>query len=792
MARKLDLVKEAQKLPYTLKRDYLLGLAETDMHKLLASLIDKLGDEYSAEITHGRDEYGRDLVVREKDRLGNQYIGVIVKMGDKKGQLTGETGGVIDNIISQARQAMSHPCLLRELEAGSVQINQLWIFFVGRLTHAASARIQHEIKDTSKRLFALEPTVDLFSKNYPEVFFNAALAEFVENALSKLEDISLAGDTKLRKRVFVSPWISKWETASDITDLVAAVSHSPRMPFQKLSEVACSGGKIILTGDPGVGKTTALIKIASDMLRENFMLRSKDSTKSNLGVPMLVKAKDIGGKTPEELYAEFITVPELESLLSITTLLVDGLDEISPDKRNECLENAVRFADKFNCGLVLTCRKIPMIMSVLNPFDRYELLPLEYSQAMTLVELSVKDKTLIKILQEGIQRDELKIDLTPLAIEMLIEVASYEKEVPASLVEILERYTDMNCGKYDKGKGIESIFEHHIKKKFLGELAWKEFFLKDTLEITKEAFDIFVRSYGKQHSWVEDKFQQFVTEIERSGLLRIGDFVSFWHRSFLDFFVAFRISEERLTYPTLSKDIANIYFHDMWTDVAFYYVGIQRVISPEIVSDIDEYPLDDFDVCIYKVLIGRLLQAGWLTTSNDKIVAIKMGLRHIEQVREYVDEMLASSGKRLPAIFSDHFYMSIIEYAYGSRTLLAETNTICTTLESEHDLTSFRSCLLLLWAQRSRLTIESKSQRIGPMLATLAALEMKGELSVRDKLVSLLMMEQIENEDKALLKSIRRKIGRTKELHPAEMRRLLPSHKGNITFSFKRTKRRDR
>ena len=68
MARELDLVKEAQKLPYTLKRDYLLGLAETDMHKLLASLIDKLGDEYSAEITHGRDEYGSASVVRGEDR----------------------------------------------------------------------------------------------------------------------------------------------------------------------------------------------------------------------------------------------------------------------------------------------------------------------------------------------------------------------------------------------------------------------------------------------------------------------------------------------------------------------------------------------------------------------------------------------------------------------------------------------------------------------------------------------------------------------------------------------------
>lgn len=134
MLTELDLVKEAKKLPYDIKKNYLLRQEETAIHKLLLSMINRLGENYSGEITHGPDEHGRDLVIKHRDPFGNQYIGVIVKMGNSKGELTGKTAGEIDEIISQAKQAIAHPCVLRELEAGAVRINQVWIFFIGRLT----------------------------------------------------------------------------------------------------------------------------------------------------------------------------------------------------------------------------------------------------------------------------------------------------------------------------------------------------------------------------------------------------------------------------------------------------------------------------------------------------------------------------------------------------------------------------------------------------------------------------------------------------------------------------------
>jgi hypothetical protein len=775
MPNQLNLKQEATKLPYDSKKNYLLTQEETTIHKLLCSLINRLNTDFSAEITHGRDEHGRDLVVKHRDALGQQYIGVIVKMGDKKGKLTGKTDGLIDQVISQSKQSLAHPCILHELSAGSVRINQLWIFFVGPLTNTASERIEYELKDVSKRIFALEEIINLFSINYPQVFFNPTLTKFVEDNLAKIEEIDKTG---VLNRHYSTPWVSKWDKAGDLTPgIMVNLMSANKMPFTKLVDIITSGQKIILTGDPGSGKTTALVKIASDMFKSNFLTKSQNPD-IPLNVPILIQAKDLVNKTIDDLYNEFVVDVELDKDIKIKTLLVDGLDDIVSEKRQECLDKASRFADKQKCGLVISCRKTPMLSTILSPFDRYELLPFDLNQAISFVEKSLTDQKLIEVLKTGIRQNELKIELTPMALELLIDVAQYEKEIPASLAEIFERYTDITCGKYDNSKGIVSVFEHHIKKRFLAELAWNEFYTKDLLEITKTSFDKFVNDYAEKYGWDKPKFSQFITEIERSCLLILDDRVSFSHRSFLDFFVASRISINKVKIPDLNKEIVRIYFNDLWSDVSFYYIGIERELDPEVITGIKEFPAETLDISVYKLLIGRLLQAGWHTPSQEKIRAIEVGLDNIDGVRHFVDKMLSQSPNKLPMIFSDFFYMSLSEQSFGSRTMLNETTGICHKLVSQTDLNSMKECLLLVWAQRSRLDQKTKDEIAKQSVARMIELEGAGELSVRDKFTILIMLEQVEKDNKAIWTSIRRKIDRTKEVYPADTQLLLPHKKG--------------
>jgi hypothetical protein len=85
-----------------------------------------------------------------------------------------------------------------------------------------------------------------------------------------------------------------------------------------------------------------------------------------------------------------------------------------------------------------------------------------------------------------------------------------------------------------------------------------------------------------------------------------------------------------------------------------------------------------------------------------------------------------------------------------------------------------RQCTILLWAQRSRLNEPEKNKRVSQLLSVMSKLEKDGKLLVRDKLVGLFMMGQIEKDNPIATKSLKRKFNRVKELYPDEMRRLLP------------------
>ena len=428
-------------------------------------------------------------------------------------------------------------------------------------------------------------------------------------------------------------------------------------------------------------------------------------------------------------------------------------------------------------------------MANFRPFETYELMPLEVYQAVAYMEKSIQDTRLLSVLKEGLQNDELKIRMTPMSLELLLEVVTIEQEIPASLAEVFERYCDIVCGKYEKAKGIEVIFEYQIKSRFLSELAWSEFYSKAQLEIPKASLDSFLKGYGSLHGWDTNKLNRFVNEISRAGLLNIGETVSFSHRSFLEFFIALRMHQRKTEYPSIDNFLVKLHFDEMWTEVAFYYFGIERELSVAAITLISQWPENNFDDCVNKIMIGRLLQAGWYTPSSEKIRGIEIGLLSAQKAREIVDNMLSKSEYRLPRIFSDFFALATCEYSFGSRTLLPETYKIYEQLSTNINPVAVRNSLLLMWAQRSRLTEKDKNDFSKLVLSCLANMEKSGQLEIREKFVSLFILEQFEREDKNLLASIRRKLNRTKEVYKDEMKLLLPhSKKGKIRFSVAKRK----
>lgn len=791
----VDYVREAKNIPYKSRAKHLLSFSEVELHEELKSLFEKMEINDPVEITHSNDEYGRDLVIERKDAWGKRYIGVIVKKGASSGKITGKSGKVIDKIVMQTREALSNPCPLREISADVVRISEIKVIFVGKLTTHAVWRVQNEVKGASIQPFAIGWLIEKFTECYPEVFFQGKLAEYIKEQISVFETKreSMIQPSPLSSS-FVSPWVSEIEAPSSLTEEMIETFRTRRLPFQDLEQVVEERKRVLLIGDPGTGKTTALAKIALDIFEKCIGVITSDKGIAQLEIPISVKAGDLVSKDIEELIETDLPAGPARERVNIKVILVDGLDEVRVDKRAEIVVKLDTFCKSHNYGLVVSTRKVEALKDAITPFRQYELLPFEYKQAMAFVRRFVEDPELLSIIDEGLRRKDLKMSLTPLALELLIQVASVEKEIPASTTEIFERFTDGVLGRFDAAKGIQSVFEYFIKKRFLAELAWSEFYLKDRLIISYKDFNGFVQIYAQKYGRVGQKLDQFISEIIRAGILEVGDTVSFRHRSFLEFCSAFRLAQHRADHENLNEDVASIYFDLMWTEIAFFYIGILREVSEQIVQKLDDYDESQFEFKLQKALIGRLLQAGWDTPSNIKLIALEVALRQIRSIRDEldsaIDTAIKAKGVPVPVIFSDFFIIALAEYSFGSITFLNEVLSLCNKLSMVHDYDSILKCLLLLWPNRHRLTGSQTKERMVSTLDELSKLEKSQKLTIRDKYISLFILQNIEEEDTELLRSVRRKMDRVKKLYSSEMRRLLPAKSTRMSLRVKGRRRR--
>jgi len=790
MSISIDIKEEAKCMPYDGKKYFILSLPETELHKRLKSLFEKMFTNEGpcqCEITHSSDEYGRDLVVKRVDALGEHFVGVVVKKakGELKGdkiryKITGKTSGLIDDVISQSNQAISHSCFLREIAAGSRRITEVWVVFAGELTGNASKRIDAELQKVPFRIFLIGDLVEKFTEYYPQIFFEGKVAEYIEKQIISLESkqdftirpISLSAS-------YVDPWVAKSDISGDMEDeMLQSILRKDKMPFRRLEEVIQKSSRIILVGDAGSGKSTALLKIAVDILYGSFHKLIARKSKEMVEVPVILKATELlKYDTSQQLKDEYLH-DQVGDKFRIGVLLVDGLDELKLEDQQIALDKAKIFSSGIDCGLVISSRRVAAIKELEPSFQRYELLPFDYNQAVTLMERLVKDKALLEMLKEGLQGEEMNHSiLTPLAIQLLVEIAETEREIPASLTEIYSQYTDIAVGKYDLKRGIESLFSYYIKKQFLAELAWYEYYSKDRLRINKEEFNRFIDKYIEIYKREKGKLHDLIREVERSGILRIGGEVFFKHRSFLDYFAALRLYDNREEIKNLDNEIANIYLDEQWSDIAFYYTGLIKRLTKKMIDIIDRFEKQGLYVDVMKMAIGRLLQAGWNSPASIRKYGIETAIKYMDPIREQLTSNIEHYPKKVPAIFVEFIIMGISEYSFGSKTIARDALEIFDNLLAENNARSMLKALALLWANRNRLEETEGTQRMKNMLTVLSNLEKEGKLEAEDKIKTLLFLNLIDSEDKNLLRSIDRKTKRLSNQYPSEWRRLLPAPK---------------
>jgi hypothetical protein len=532
--------------------------------------------------------------------------------------------------------------------------------------------------------------------------------------------------------------------------------------------------RVILCGDPGSGKSMALSKIAIDMYRDAYKEATRTKQKKTpLGIPVLVSARDLLNVDDErELKEKCSLRPEIEKLFKVELLMVDALDEVASGERESLIEKAQRSCESLNCRLIVTSRKIDIIENPPKGFKKYELLPFEFGQAIRLFQKLVSNEKTLHVLRDGLERIKHQIPMVPLSLVLLIELVEEHREVPSSATELYDRFFDLVLGRYDKERGIEVLFEYIIKKRFLGRLAYEKFLEEDSIEIDRAQFDLFLEEYADIYGWKVHELEIFSKEIDRAGILSIKNTVMFRHRSFLDYCIAYDIFSRREEFSDINEMIVKRYFDDLWREVSFYYVGLRREVDKKLLSSILEYGGLEVKYLIGKVLIGRLLQAGWHSPVATRIYGIQKGLDLAPELRDCILSLLKQADKKAPKIFADFVLLSLAEISYDSIFLINEEKALFDMYLGEPSEQNLYKMVISLWGMKRLLNQEELRERISCILNVIS--DAPGLLSDEERARLYLMLMIIELDDATITKKIGKKLRKILKGSPKIMNALLP------------------
>lgn len=800
MTGNFEIKKQAKRLTREQRAKILKALAETQLHVALKELFSRIDPQAHVEITHGRDEYGKDLVLVRQDPFQTRTIAVVVKMGDISGRTRGHVDQLakdvnavfsaveekrLEEIESQVKQAVIHPAETKA-HINQLKVDEVWVFLAGDLSNNARRRLEREIDPRVRVVRDMDWLVENFSEHYPQVFFDGRRTDFLQHQISKLETHDwFVRSGKSLSDYFIDPIVSTVELPDTVdSEQMAKFVNRRRLPFSSLTKALKNKRFVILAGDPGTGKSAALAKLAVDMYRTAYNQQATiEAPEQIVDIPVYISAKEVLAITSAEEVKEKACsgFGEMSDRVRVTALLVDGLDEVTPEHRLDVIERARELSKHSSCSLVITSRNIDAISQVPLGFDKYEILPFEVSQALKLFErLMSGNKEMIAALRDSLSRIKFQIPIVPLSLLLLMELAQNNHEVPASITELYDRFVDAVLGRHDLKKGLASLFDYRVKRMFLADLAYAKFYSSDTLSISRGEFDEFANEHATRHSLNRDELPRFLNEIERAGILNAGtNEVEFAHRTFLDYFVASYLHDHQDEISNINDEIVRLHFDGIWNEVAFFFVGLKRKISPVAVEQIFNYEGDDLYTNLQKFMTGRLLQAGWYSESATRSLGIEKSFRLTPTIRRQFVEATSNATNKVPTILS-YFYLIIAsDYSFRSAFLREEMVTFLDKLGANPNVTAddIRIALPILFVLKPLLSKSELQVRTEKFLDALSHAE---EITPEDKASAVTLLYVLHKDNPGLISTLNTKIKRLRDRYPKVFDQMFPEQKAGF------------
>jgi hypothetical protein len=790
-----ELGQRARAISKEQRRATIVSLEPKDLNAHLSALFKAMAHNYRIEPSSLSPA---DMVVIKEDSLTKDVIGVAVK----RGNIMSKTLAEVESLIAVVNQifntkvdvpfssdARSHLGAIAKTRSQTTSISKVFVVVTGAVS-SRGANMLNKNSVGPVELFDLDWLVESFTEFYPQVFYESEVLDLIQRKIQNLETCRWRNKENVNlSDCFVEPIVRRMDIPLTVDEIrIATTIATRRLPFSKLRNIISSRHKIILVGDPGTGKSAALAKLGIELLKQGYAALTKDAAHRNKpDLPLIVTAKEVlASNDLKGLLVSCIGGEEMQNRINVSVLMVDALDEVPASAREDVIDRCRSFSESLDCALIIASRKIDLVNSTPKGYRKYELLPFEASQALQLFQKLHGNDELIQTLRGELNKIRYQIPMVPLSLLLLLELVEEKKEVPASLTELYERYTDIVLGRHDKRNGIEVLFEYTIKKRFLADLAYTQFLEKGRLEIPIADYNAFLNKYADEYSLEAKYIDQFVREIERAGVLRVGeDEVIFGHRSFLDYFAAFYMFDRRDELERIEDLIIDRYFDDFWCDTIFFYIGHKREIGERLLDKLFSYgtevrPLLKTDVD--KFLIGRLLQAGWHSPTRVKLKGLEAAFDLLTPIRQGLIDYSESKKWKVPGISADFFLLMLTDLSFRSTFLAKELKVL---LEKKLESNNRTGILVsLFWAIKPFVHYTDAKSYADKILKAIAT---DTSAVSEDKARALVMLKFVQRGDREMTKVIQKKINFIQQKDAGVFKKLLPQR---LPGSMPRTNKR--